>query len=70
VGAEGIDLKNGEHLVIADNEKEFVSGIEKLLSNPEDFLCIAKNAINFVKTRYDNRIIVTGLFEFYKSNLP
>ena len=69
VGAEGIDLKDGEHLIIADDEKEFLSGIKNLLANRKEYLHIAKNAINFVKTAYNNKMIVAGLFEFYKSNL-
>ncbi len=68
-GAEGIELKNGEHLIIADDAKEFVSGIENLLSNHDDYLHIVKNAINFVRTGYNNKMFVTGLFEFYRSNL-
>lgn len=69
VGAEGIDLKDGVHLVIADNEKEFISGIEKLLLNQDEYLDIAKNAVKFVKAGYNNKLIVAGLYEFYMSNL-
>ncbi|MBN2213086.1 MAG: glycosyltransferase family 4 protein [Bacteroidales bacterium] len=69
LGAEGIDPENGKQLVIADNENDFASGIIKLLSNRDDYLYIAKNAINFIKTRYDNSTIIAGLFEFYKSKL-
>jgi glycosyltransferase involved in cell wall biosynthesis len=69
VGAEGIDMNSGEHLIVADNERDFLSGILKLLSNPDEYLQIAKNALNFVKTGYNNSYIIAGLFEFYKSNV-
>lgn len=69
VGAEGIDLKRGEHLIVADNEKDFLAGIFRLLSNPNEYLQIAKNAFNFVKTGFNNSHIIAGLFEFYKSNV-
>ena len=69
VGAEGIDMKDGEHLIIADNEKEFMTGIEKLLANRKEYLHIAENAVNFVKTEYNNKKIIEGLYKFYMSNL-
>jgi glycosyltransferase involved in cell wall biosynthesis len=69
VGAEGIELKSGEHLIVADNERDFLSGILKLLSDRNEYLQIAKNALNFVKTGYNNSYIIAGLFEFYKSNV-
>jgi glycosyltransferase involved in cell wall biosynthesis len=69
VGAEGIDLKNGVHLIIANDDKEFLSGIEKLLLNQQEYLHIAKNAVKFVKAEYDNKMIVAGLYDFYKSSL-
>ncbi len=69
VGAEGIGVKDGEHLIIANDAGEFISAIEKLLSDWEIYLQIAKNAINFVKTGYDNKLIVVKLFDYYKSNL-
>jgi glycosyltransferase involved in cell wall biosynthesis len=34
VGCEGLDLEDGEHLLIADDSKPFVDSVVRLLRNP------------------------------------
>ena len=42
--AEGLDIQNGEQLVIAETDDEFITQIVQLLRNSEDRLALAKRA--------------------------
>jgi glycosyltransferase involved in cell wall biosynthesis len=44
LAAEGLDIQDGEQLVIAETDGEFVSCIVQLLQNPEQRLAIARRA--------------------------
>ena len=52
LGAEGIDIINGHHLLVADDAKEFVSGILQLLSDEPLRRRMTKAARNFVRKNY------------------
>ncbi len=69
IGTEGIDTTHNENILIADTPEEFVSEMEKLLINKEDFMRISENAVKFVSENYDNKNITSSLVEFYKENL-
>jgi glycosyltransferase involved in cell wall biosynthesis len=36
LGAEGLDARHGEHLLLADTPEDFAAAVSRLLSSPED----------------------------------
>ncbi|MFZ6053247.1 glycosyltransferase [Halocola ammonii] len=67
VGAEGIDCKNGEDIMIASNAKQFVAAIQKFVDNPELAAQMGERARELVSKKYDNHKLSAELVEFYKS---
>jgi len=53
VGAEGIDVTNGENIIIADNPDEFARRSVELLKNPEKTERIGKKARELIIEKYD-----------------
>ncbi len=69
IGAEGIDIKHRENILIADTADDFKKEIENLLDNISFFAKIGENAKAFVIAKMDNRKITAALSEFYKTYL-
>jgi glycosyltransferase involved in cell wall biosynthesis len=69
IGAEGIDIKHSENILIADSADDFKKEIENLLENKSFFTKIGENARSFVIDKMDNRKITASLSEFYKKYL-
>ena len=67
IGAEGINYKDGENILIANTLQEFKQVINMLIENPEMINVIGNNAREFVSDYYNNKIINSNLLEFYKS---
>ena len=67
IGAEGINYKDGENILIANTVNEFKQVINMLIENPDIINIIGNNAREFVSDYYNNRIINSNLLEFYKS---
>jgi glycosyltransferase involved in cell wall biosynthesis len=67
VGAEGIDAKNGQNIIIANSPVEFAKAIDNLMSNPQKASDIGKHARRLVEEKYDNREIMQDLITFYQS---
>lgn len=55
VGAEGIDVRAGEHLLIADDAAGFARAVVCLLQNHAEAARLAENGRRLVETRYDWR---------------
>lgn len=66
IGAEGIDVKDGLNILIADSPAAFLEKIEMCLSNPERCLSIGLNGRKFVAENYSNQIIGKKLCAFYE----
>ncbi|MFA9391106.1 MAG: glycosyltransferase family 4 protein [Prolixibacteraceae bacterium] len=66
IGCEGINVKNEEHLFIADNYSDFSNYIIALLANRPKVIETGIKAFNFVKEEYDNRYLIKKLAAFYK----
>jgi polysaccharide biosynthesis protein PslH len=69
VGAEGIDFKEGEHLLIANNPDEFLSAIEKCISNRDFCDQLGKNARKLIEEKHNMPQIIGKLEEFYRQLL-
>jgi glycosyltransferase involved in cell wall biosynthesis len=52
-GAEGLAVRNGEHLLIADTPEAFAAAVLRLLKEPELHHQLADNACHLVSRKYD-----------------
>ena len=52
LGAEGIDIKDGENILIADEPEDFKNAILKLLKNPKYATEVAANCRNLIQNNY------------------
>jgi glycosyltransferase involved in cell wall biosynthesis len=57
-GVEGLELRSGEHLLIADSPSEFVRAIVQLLRDPEYARALAQRGYTAVRSRYHSQVIV------------
>ena len=69
IGAEGIDAVNEKEILIADDADAFARQIKRCLKDPDFCSTIAGSGRAFVKNRFDNKVIVKELLDFYKSLL-
>jgi polysaccharide biosynthesis protein PslH len=66
IGAEGLGLKNGEHIIIGNNEDEFITGISRLIKENDFFGKIQENAFVYTQQKFNNKELTSELIEFYK----
>lgn len=66
IGAEGIDVQHRRHLLIAENETDFVQAVSDLLDDQDLFLEIGRNAIGFIHENFDNLATAGKLIDFYQ----
>lgn len=52
LGAEGLDVRDGQHLLIRDDDIAFADAISELINNPERRKSLSRRAHALVKTRY------------------
>lgn len=52
-GAEGLDVQDGVHLLVADQPASFATAVTRILKEPELHRHLAQNARELVKNRYD-----------------
>lgn len=64
MGAEGIECKNGEHILIAETADEYLSAIDKLESNPLLKANIRESALKLIHNQYswDGKLKVLDSF--------
>lgn len=60
-GNEGINAKNGEEIIIADNAKLFANSIKNLLNDKEFRIKLSNNAYKFASERYNKEKIIDNL---------
>lgn len=70
IGTEGISTQSGKNILIADNEQEFVSDIERLIADNELFQSISRNAIEYIQEKFDNLALAGALTGFYEKHIP
>lgn len=69
IGTEGISTQSGKNILIADNEKEFIDDVERLITDHELFQSISRNAIEYIQEKFDNLALAGALTGFYKKNI-
>jgi glycosyltransferase involved in cell wall biosynthesis len=66
IGAEGVNVVNGEHLLIADNPREFAHAIALLLDDEELRITLSYNARKLIESQYNLDSISLSLVNFYR----
>ncbi|WP_163324365.1 glycosyltransferase family 4 protein [Draconibacterium mangrovi] len=66
IGAEGIDVTDGENILLANDATGFVDAVFNLLEDRDNFECIGRNATLFIQQNFDNLAISKKLIGFYK----
>ena len=69
IGAEGIEYKNGENILIADSQKDFHNEALKIISGNTDYKKIGENARKHIFKTYDQKKISKKLVGFFESVL-
>ena len=65
LGAEGLDLRDQEHIIIADSAKAFANAIMRLKKHPEIASSLARGGRDWVLKNHDNKKLNKALLEFY-----
>jgi glycosyltransferase involved in cell wall biosynthesis len=66
IGCEGLDVEDGQHLLIADTPKKFAEKTVRLLTDRTLHHKIRTNARQLVETRYDWDSIAGQLMHIYE----
>lgn len=69
VGAEGINYTHGKNILIADSSTDFTTAVVELLKDETKRQTLEQGALNFAEKEFDNKMVVAGLVNFYKTNL-
>ncbi|MGQ7870529.1 glycosyltransferase family 4 protein [Sunxiuqinia sp. sy24] len=69
IGAEGIAVQKGKHILLVDDADEFIQTISQLIGNRDLYDQLCKNAIDFIHEKFDNLAIAESLIDFYKQHL-
>ncbi len=67
IGAEGLDYKNKENILIANSPDEFAQQSQRLMQNPSEIKKIGNKARAHVLENYDQNIVSKKLISFFKS---
>ena len=65
LGAEGLDLEDGTHLLLADSAGEMIAAIGRLASSPELWLRLSRCGREVVSRLYDWRALTENLFRIH-----
>lgn len=69
VGAEGINCTSGKNIIIADLPKDFIKAVVDLLKDDKMRAGLEKEAQSFAEAEFANEKVVSGLVNFYKTEL-
>ena len=69
IGAEGINYKNGENIIIADSVQDFIKKTKKISTKEIDYTKIGKKAREHVTNNYDQQLISHKLISFFETIL-
>jgi glycosyltransferase involved in cell wall biosynthesis len=68
-GAEGLDVKHGLNILIADSPDEFAGNIIKLLNDPNLQQKLANNAYKLVQEKYEWSIVMPKFINLVGSTI-
>lgn len=69
VGAEGINYTHGKNILIADTPADFTRAVVEVLKDETKRQTLEQGALNFAEKEFDNKKVVAGLVNFYKTKL-
>lgn len=69
IAAEGMGVRGGEHLYIADDPQDFADSISTLVENKSLYDLIADQGFEFAKSKFSNDNVVGGLLAFYEKQI-
>lgn len=67
IGAEGVEVTDGENIVLADEPEQFASAILRLLNSPEECVRIGRNARRLVEKKYSWDTIGDQFFQILQN---
>jgi glycosyltransferase involved in cell wall biosynthesis len=67
LGAEGLDLEDGTHLLLADSEAEIIAAISRLATERELWLRLSRSGREVVSRLYDWRTLSENLYRIHCS---
>ena len=70
IGAEGINVKHGEHILIADTAEQFVRSVEQLLTDDQLRETLARNGRQLIEKEYAWESIVGKTLKIFDQLLP
>jgi polysaccharide biosynthesis protein PslH len=71
IGCEGLDVRDGEHLLVADTPAAFASACAAVLDDRQLALRLARNARRLILDRYDASVALAALDVVYeRANCP
>ena len=65
IGCEGIDVRDGEHLLVRDGPQSFADAVLRLLDDQDDAAALGLRGREVVLQKYDWQAIVSDLEGFY-----
>jgi len=65
LGAEGLDLEDGTHLLLADSASEMIAAIGRLAASPELWLRLSRSGREVVSRLYDWRALTEDLYRIH-----
>jgi glycosyltransferase involved in cell wall biosynthesis len=65
IGAEGIDVKHGENILIADDAQEFAGAVVKLIQDRPYALALAAKGRSWAEEKYNWRVVYSALDDIY-----
>jgi glycosyltransferase involved in cell wall biosynthesis len=69
IGAEGLEVRSGEHLLIADTSEEFAKAVIRLLSDADLGAELGRRGRELVCAKYSWEIVSQQLLELYRNRL-
>ena len=69
IGAEGIEYENGKNILIADTPEEWAKAISSYFSGGGNNISMSEHALELVRNKYDNKLIIKKLTDLYKELL-
>jgi len=66
IGAQGIEYKAGEQMLIADTPEEFANYFREISRNQNVYDTVKQQGYDLILNKYSNQAVVNRLLEFYK----
>jgi glycosyltransferase involved in cell wall biosynthesis len=69
IAAEGIPVKHGYDIMIANDAEAFINQLATLIENPAMVTALGDHASTLINERFNNDKIVGGLLDFYENTI-